>query len=131
MTEHSYYICDFCGKHFDNATNCDKHEFEHKVEKLKGKVRFFKKSHEEMFELPISLDSVDSVMYIYCADKEAWEFLSEVFDEAGYCGPNEYCKYGSKFYAYDSESFCWYDVVQQKNKYQEILDSMGQFTEDE
>lgn len=131
MTEHSYYTCDFCGKQFDDATDCDRHELEHKAEKLKGKVRFFRKSHEEMVELPISPGSVDSVMYIYCADKETWEFLSEIFDEAGYCRPNEYCEYGSKFYAYDSDNYVWYDVVQQMNKYQEILDSMSRFTEDE
>lgn len=131
MTEHSYYTCDFCGKHFNDAIDCDKHEFEHKVSKLRGEIRFFKKDHEKMVELPISPDSVDSVMYIYCADKETWEFLSEIFNEAGYCSPDEYCKYGSKFYAYDSDNFSWYDVAQQMNKYQEILDSMNQFTEGE
>lgn len=131
MTEHTFYTCDYCGKTFTNDFECNRHESEHKISELNGKVRFFKKDHEGMIELPISTDSVDSVRYIYCADKEMWEFLSEIFNEAGYCSPDEYCKYGSKFYAYDSDDFSWYDVVQRRNKYQEILDSMGHFTEDE
>ena len=80
-----------------------------------------------MVELPLSPDSIDDVEFIYCADGEAWDFLSEFFNEADCYGPNDYCEYGSKFYACDSDNYKWYDVVQRMNECHEILDSMNQF----
>lgn len=126
MNRQIFYVCDICGEKFTKESECRQHEFEHKSSKWSKKIRFFKKNCGKMVELPISLNSIDAVEYIYCADEEAWDFLSEMFDETGYRGPDENCEYGSKFYACDSDSYTWYDVVQQMNKCHEILDSMNQ-----
>ena len=127
MNKQIFYVCDICGEKFAKESECRQHEFEHKSSEWSKKIRFFKKKQDKMVELPLSPDSIDDVEFIYCADGEAWDFLSEIFDEAGKYGPDEYCGYDNKFYACDSYSYIWYDVVQRINECHEILDSMNQF----
>lgn len=127
MNKQIFYVCDVCGEKFAKESECRRHEFEHKSSEWSKRVRFFKKKQDKMVELPLSPDSIDDAEFIYCADGEAWDFLSKIFDEADCYGLDEDCEYGSKFYAYDFDSNLWYDVGQQMNKYHEILDSMNQF----
>ena len=127
MNKQIFYICDICGEKFTNESECRQHEFEHKSSKWSKKIHFFKKMRDKMVELPVSPDSIEDVEFIYCADEEAWDFLSEIFDEVGYDGFDEDCGYGSKFYAYDFDCNLWYDVGQRMNKCHDILDSMNQF----
>ena len=127
MNKQIFYVCDICGEKFTDESECRQHEFGHKSSEWNKKIRFFKKRQDKMVELPLSPDSIDAVDFIYCADKEAWDFLSKIFDEADCYGLDEDCEYGSKFYAYDFDFNIWYDVVQRMNEYREILDSMNQF----
>lgn len=127
MNKQIFYVCEVCGEKFAKESECRRHEFEHKSSEWSKRVRFFKKKQDKMVELPLSPDSIDAVDFIYCADREAWDFLSKIFDEADCYGLDEDCEYGSKFYAYDFDFNIWYDVVQRMNEYHEILDSMNQF----
>lgn len=127
MNKQIFYVCDICGEKFAKESECRRHEFEHKSSEWSKRVRFFKKKQDKMVELPLGPDSIDAVDFIYCADKEAWDFLSKIFDEADCYGLDEDCEYGSKFYAYDFDFNIWYDVVKRMNEYHEILDSMNQF----
>lgn len=126
MNKQIFYVCDICGEKFTDESECRQHEFVHKSSEWNKKIRFFKKKQDKMVELPLSPDSIDAVDFIYCADKEAWDFLSKIFNEADCYGLDEDCEYGSKFYAYDFDFNIWYDVVQRTNEYCEILDSMIQ-----
>lgn len=126
MVKKIFYVCSICGEKFTKDYECSQHEFEHKSSEWSKKIRFFKKKQDKMIELPLSPDSIDDAEFIYCADEEAWDFLSEILDEAGYNGPNEDCVYGNKFYACDSDNYKWYDVIQRINECHEILDSMNQ-----
>ena len=126
MNRQIFYVCDICGEKFTDESECCHHEFEHKSLEWGKKIRFFKKEQDRMVELPVSPNSIEDVEFIYCADEEAWDFLSEIFDEVGYNGPGDHCGYGSKFYACNPNDYTWYDVVQQMNKCHEILDSMNQ-----
>ena len=127
MNKQIFYVCDICGEKFTDESECRQHEFGHKSSEWNKKIRFFKKKQDKLVELPLNPNSLVSVEFIYCADEKAWNFLSEIFYEAGYYSISEDLGYGSKFYAYDSDYNLWYDVVQQMNKYHEILDSMNQF----
>ena len=127
MNKQIFYVCDICGEKFTDESECRQHEFEHKSSEWNKKIRFFKKKQDKLVELPLSPDSIGDAEFIYCADKEAWDFLSKIFDEADCYDLDEDCGYGSKFYAYDFDFNLWYDVVQRMNEYHEILDSMNQF----
>ena len=127
MNKQIFYVCDICGEKFAKESECRQHEFEHKSSEWNKKIRFFKKKQDKMVELPLSPDSIGDAEFIYCADKEAWDFLSKIFDEADCYGLDKNCGYGSKFYAYDFDFNLWYDVVQRMNEYHKILDSMNQF----
>ena len=127
MNKQIFYVCDICGEKFTDESECRQHEFEHKSSEWNKKIRFFKKKQDKLVELSLSPDSIGDAEFIYCADKEAWDFLSKIFDEADCYGLDEDCGYGSKFYAYDFDFNLWYDVVQRMNEYHEILDSMNQF----
>ena len=127
MNKQIFYVCDICGEKFTDESECRQHEFGHKSSEWNKKIRFFKKKQDKLVELSLSPDSIGDAEFIYCADKEAWDFLSKIFDEADCYGLDEDCRYGSKFYAYDFDFNLWYDVVQRMNEYHEILDSMNQF----
>ena len=127
MNKQIFYVCDICGEKFIDESECHQHEFGHKSSEWNKKIRFFKKKQDKLVELSLSPDSIGDAEFIYCADKEAWDFLSKIFDEADCYGLDEDCGYGSKFYAYDFDFNLWYDVVQRMNEYHEILDSMNQF----
>ena len=127
MNKQIFYVCDICGEKFTDESECRQHEFGHKSSEWNKKIHFFKKEQDKMIELPLSPDSIGDAEFIYCADKEAWDFLSKIFDEADCYGLDEDCGYGSKFYAYDFDFNLWYDVVQRMNEYHKILDSMNQF----
>ena len=127
MNKQIFYVCDICGEKFTDESQCRQHEFGHKSSEWNKKIRFFEKKQDKLVELPLSPASIDDVEFIYCADGEAWSFLSEFFNEEDCYGPNDYCEYSSKFYACDSDNYKWYDVVQRMNECHEILDSMNQF----
>ena len=127
MNKQIFYVCDICGEKFAKESECRRHEFEHKSSEWSKKIRFFKKKQDKMVELPLSPDSIDDAEFIYCADEEAWDFLSKIYDEADCYGLDEDCGYGSKFYAYDFDFNFWYDVGKRMNECHEILDSMNQF----
>ena len=127
MNKQIFYVCDICGEKFTDESQCRQHEFGHKSSEWNKKIRFFKKKQDKLVELSLSPDSIGDAEFIYCADKEAWDFLSKIFDEADCYGLDEDCGYGSKFYAYDFDFNLWYDVVQRMNEYHKILDSMNQF----
>ena len=127
MNKQIFYVCDICGEKFTDESECRQHEFGHKSSEWNKKIRFFKKRQDKLVELSLSPGSIGDAEFIYCADKEAWDFLSKIFDEADCYGLDEDCGYGSKFYAYDFDFNLWYDVVQRMNEYHKILDSMNQF----
>ena len=131
MNKQIFYICDICGEKFTDESQCRQHEFGHKFSEWNKKIRFFKKKQNKLVELSLSPDSIGDAEFIYCADGEAWDFLSKIFDEADCYGLDEDCGYGSKFYAYDFDFNLWYDVVQRMNEYHKILDSMNQFIEED
>ena len=127
MNKQIFYVCDICGEKFTDESQCRQHEFGHKSSEWNKKIRFFKKKQDKLVELSLSPDSIGDAEFIYCADKEAWDFLSKIFDEEDCYGLDDDCGYGSKFYACDSDTYEWYDVVQRINECHEILDSMNQF----
>ena len=109
MTENTTYICDYCGKVFDDDDDCYRHEWEHKFELLKNRVKFMKVKDGVLIELPLACESVDECTVIYCdGTDEAWNILEEAFYWEGYHGVSKYKRADGHFFVYDRETDDWF-----------------------
>lgn len=109
MTEHTTYICDYCGKVFDDDDDCYRHEWEHKFELLKNRVKFMRVKNGVLIELPLACESVDECNVIYCdGTDEAWNILDEAFYWEGYyCVPKDIRAEGQLF-IHDLKTDNWF-----------------------
>ena len=108
MTENTTYICDYCGKVFDNDDDCYRHEWEHKLEPFKNHIKFMKEKNGIFIELPLAVDSLDECNIIYCdGTNEAWNTLDEAFDWRGYSYPEEDIRADGHIFVYDYELRGW------------------------
>ena len=116
MTENTTYICDYCGKVFDNFDDCDRHEWDHKFESLKNHVKFMKEKNGVFVELPLACESVGECTVIYCdGTDKAWNILDEAFDWRGYyCVPKVIRADGHIFY-YDYDIDGWICIEKELN----------------
>ena len=109
MTENTTYICDYCGKVFDDDDDCYRHEWEHKFELLKNRVKFMKVKDGVLIELPLACESVDECTVIYCdGTDEAWNILEEAFYWEGYHCVSKYIRADGHFFVYDRETDDWF-----------------------
>ena len=109
MTENTTYICDYCGKVFGNEDNCFLHEWEHRFELLKNRVKFMKEKNGVFIELPLTYKSVDECNVIYCdGTDEAWNTIDEAFDCRGYVHPEEDIRAGGHIFIYDYDVDEWF-----------------------
>ena len=109
MTENTTYICDYCGKVFDDDDDCYRHEWEHKFELLKNRVKFMKEKNGVLIELPLACESVDECTVIYCdGTDEAWNILEEAFYWEGYHCVSKYIRADGHFFVYDRETDDWF-----------------------
>ena len=109
MTENTTYICDYCGKVFDDDDDCYRHEWEHKFELLKNRVKFMRVKNGVLIELPLACESVDECTVIYCdGTDEAWNILEEAFYWEGYHCVSKYMRADGHFFVYDRETDDWF-----------------------
>ena len=109
MTENITYICDYCGKVFDNDDDCYRHEWEHKFEPFKNRIKFMTEKNGVFIELPLVCESVDKCTVIYCdGTNEAWNILDEAFEQRGYFHPTEDIRADGHIFVYDHETDDWF-----------------------
>ena len=109
MTENTTYICDYCGKVFGNGDNCYRHEWEHKFELLKNRVKFMKGKNGVFIELPLACESVDECTVIYCdGSSEAWDIIEEAFDCRGYYCVSKDIRADGHIFVYDYNANDWF-----------------------
>ena len=117
MTEHTTYICDYCGKVFGNEDICLRHEWEHRFELLKNRVKFMKKSGV-FIELPLALESVDECTVIYCdGTDEAWNTIDEAFDLRGYYCVSKDIRADGHIFIYDHDADEWFCLEKKLNQF--------------
>ena len=108
MTENITYICDYCGKVFDNCDDCYQHEQEHKFELVKNRVKFIREKNGAFIELPLTYKSVDDCTIIYCdGTEEAWNTIDKAFEQRGYCYPAKDIRADGHIFIYDYEAGEW------------------------
>ena len=109
MTEKTIYICDYCGKAFDDDRDCYLHEWEHKFELFKNRIKFMRVKNGVLTELPLTLDSVGECDVIYCdGTNEAWDTLDEAFDWEGYYCVSEDIRTDDHIFVYDHDAYEWF-----------------------
>ena len=120
MTEKTIYICDYCGKAFDDDRDCYLHEWEHKFELFKNRIKFMRVKNGVLTELPLALESVDECTVIYCdGTDEAWNTIDEAFEQRGYCYPAKDIRADGHIFIYDydaGEWFCFEKKLEYFNK---------------
>lgn len=109
MTEHTTYVCDYCGKVFYHEDSCYWHEWAHKFELFKNRIKFMREKNGVFVELPLACESVDGCTAIYCdGTDEAWNTIDEAFDCRGYVHPAEDIRADGHIFVYDYDTDDWY-----------------------
>ena len=121
MTENTTYICDYCGKVFDDDDDCYRHEWEHKFESLKNRVKFMKEENGVFIELPLACESVGECTVIYCdGTDEAWDIIEEAFDWRGYGYPTKDIRTGGHIFVYDYDTSDWFCLEEKLNYFAKL-----------
>lgn len=76
MIKYSAYICEYCGKAFDDKEECIKHEAEEKISRQT--IRFFRFDKKEL-TLQEASEKPESVYAIYFSTIEVCNFLADNF----------------------------------------------------
>ena len=129
MTEHTTYICDYCGEVFGNEDICLRHEWEHRFELLKNRVKFMKKSGV-FIELPLALESVDECTVIYCdGTDEAWNTIDEAFDLRGYYCVSKDIRADGHIFIYDHDADVWFCLEKKLNQFVKLNTEINKIIE--
>ncbi len=116
MTENTTYTCDYCGKVFDNGDECYLHEWEHKFESVKNRVKLMRERDGVLIELPLALESVDQCTVIYCdGTDEAWDIIKDAFDWEGYSYPAKCIHADGYVFVYDYDVDDWFCLEKKMN----------------
>ena len=109
MTENTTYICDYCGKVFDDGDDCYQHEWEHKFESIKNRIKFMRVKNGVLIELPLACESVDECNVIYCdGTDEVWNILEEAFYWEGYYCVSKNIRTDGHIFVYDHDANEWF-----------------------
>ena len=129
MTEHTTYICDYCGEVFGNEDICLRHEWEHRFELLKNRVKFMKKSGV-FIELPLALESVDECTVIYCdGTDEAWNTIDEAFDWRGYYCVSKDIRADGHIFVYDHDAYEQFCLEKKLNQFVKLNTEINKIIE--
>ena len=87
MTEIHHYVCDYCGKIFDDEDDCHAHEIEERMGNLVDEIALY----DELYQ-PIAFKDLishkvrfDDIYYVSIQNKEAGEALNDFIEnELGY-----------------------------------------------
>lgn len=130
MTEHNYYTCDFCNKTFKDYEECGEHERQHRFDLLNGKIRLFGMRDGTLIEKALDADGLDSFTFMYCTDKNAWDSFQMVLRAEGYNDMESDVQYHNKFFGYDEDNSCWYDVFERisdiETLYNNLVNEVGE-----
>ena len=121
MTKNTTYICDYCGKVFGNDYDCYRHEWEHKFELFKNRVKFMKEENGILIELPLALDSVGECTAIYCdGTDEAWDTIDKAFEQREYVLPTEDIHADGHIFIYDYDADDWFCLEKKLNYFTKL-----------
>lgn len=121
MTKNTTYVCDYCGEVFSNEDSCYQHEWKHRFELFKNRIKFMKEENGVFVELPISYEFVDECVIIYCdGTDEAWNTIEEAFYSKGYGCPAEDIRADGHIFVYDYDTNDWFCLEKKLSYFVEL-----------
>ena len=130
MTEHTTYICDYCGEVFGNEDICLRHEWEHRFELLKNRVKLMRVKNGVLIELPLACESVDECTVIYCdGSNEVWDTLDEAFDLRGYYCVSKDIRADGHIFIYDHDADEWFCLEKKLNQFVKLSTEINKIIE--
>ena len=89
MTKIEKYICEFCGKEFDDETECSAHEIQEKFYRTYQSTVFFGCKFNEISVEDI-LDGESNIDAFQVFEENEIPLIKELFEEMGLCSPWKY-----------------------------------------
>lgn len=130
MTTNITYICDYCGKAFDNDDDCYRHEWEHKFESVKNRVKLMRERDGVFIELPLALEYIDDCTIIYCDNTdEAWNTIDEAFEQRGYDYPAKDIRAYGHIFVYDYDTSDWFCLEKKLSYLVELTSKLNKVIE--
>lgn len=127
MTVIEKYVCDFCGKEFDDDGECYAHEIQEQFDSICQSVIFFGRHFNKI--------SIKDILEGYACDafqvskEEEIPLIKKLFEESSICSPWE--KEGGDLpgktglYIWDYERDCWFMPVKVIEEMNGILKQYG------
>ena len=129
MTKIEKYICEFCGKEFDNEEECHAHEIQEKFNRTYQSAVFFGCKFNEISVEDILLDGVSDIDAFQVFEENEIPLIKELFEEIGLCSPWE-CEGGelperTGLYVWDYERDRWFMPAKVIEEMNEVLKQFG------
>ena len=122
------YICEFCGKEFDDEEECSAHEIQEKFYRTYQSTVFFGCKFNEISVEDI-LDGAPYIDAFHVFEENEIPLIKELFEEIGFCSPWE-CGGGelperTGLYVWDYERDRWFMPTKVIEEMNEVLKQYG------
>ena len=128
MTKIEKYICEFCGKEFDDEEECFAHEIQEKFYRTYQSTVFFGCKFNEISVEDI-LDGVSNIDAFQVFEENEIPLIKELFKETGLCSPWEYeggeLPERTGLYVWDYEHDRWLMPAKVIEEMNEVLKQYG------
>lgn len=128
MKKNEKYICEFCGKEFDDEEECSAHEIQEKFNRTYQSAVFFGCKFNEISVEDI-LDRVSDIDAFQVFEENEIPLIKELFKEIGIYSPWEYeggeLPERTGFYVWDYECDRWLMPAKVIEKMNEVLKQFG------
>ena len=128
MTKIEKYICEFCGKEFDDEAECSAHEIQEKFYRTYQSTVFF---GCKLYEISVEdiLDGVSNIDAFHVFEENEIPLIKELFKEMGLCSPWEYeggeLPERTGLYVWDYERDRWFMPAKVIEEMNELLKQYG------
>ena len=128
MTKIEKYVCEFCGKEFDDEAECSAHEIQEKFYRTYQSTVFFGCKFNEISVEDI-LDGVSNIDAFQVFEENEILLIKELFKEIGLCSPWEYeggeLPERTGLYVWDYEHDRWFMPAKVIEEMNEVLKQYG------
>ena len=128
MTKIEKYVCEFCGKEFDDEAECSTHEIQEKFYRTYQSTVFFGCKFNEISVEDI-LDGVSNIDAFQVFEENEIPLIKELFKETGLCSPWEYeggeLPERTGLYVWDYERDRWLMPAKVIEEMNEVLKQYG------